>query len=203
MWAADAENGTIVMNVTAQCLGLFIDINNTLYCATSDEHQVIAKSLDEGAYPIEVVAGNGSCGSTADQLCLPNGIFVDLNFNLYIADFKNHRIQKFQLGEMNGQTVVGINVPETISLNGPTAVVLDADNYLFIADTWQHRIIGSGPTGFRCLVGCVRIIKTVDTTLNGPRSLAFDNSGNLFVSDHGNNRILKFVLATNSCGMSD
>jgi hypothetical protein len=136
IWAADAEDGTIVMNVTAQCLGLFIDINNTLYCATSDKHQVVAKSLNEGAHPIEVVAGNGSSGSKSNQLYLPNGIFVDLNFNLYIADYGNNRIQKFQLGQMNGQTVVGITVPETISLNGPTAVVLDADNYLFIADTW-------------------------------------------------------------------
>ncbi len=86
---------------------------------------------------------------------------------------------------------------------GPTAVVLDADNYLFIVDRWTSRIIGSGPTEFRCLVGCATTFKPGDTILNGPRSLAFDSSGNLFVSDRENNRILKFILAINSCGMSD
>jgi sugar lactone lactonase YvrE len=203
MWAADAENGIVVMNVTAQCLGLFIDINNTLYCASSDKHQVIAKSLDKPAHPIKVIAGNGDCGSTPEQICHPNGIFVDLNFNLYIADYKNDRIQKFQFGQTSGQTVVGSNAPRTITLSGPTGVILDADNYMFIVDMHTHRIIGSGPTGFRCLVGCATTINKEDTTLNGPRSLAFDSSGNLFVSDRENNRILKFILATNSCGMSD
>ena len=60
----------------------------------------------------------------------------------------------------------------------------------------QNRIVGSGPNGFRCIVGC-----TQTNQFDGPRSLGFDSYGNLFVSDRENNRILKFELIANSCGM--
>jgi hypothetical protein len=204
MWTTDAENGTIVMNVPQQCLGLFIDINNILYCASSDQHQVIAKSLDEDAHSIRVVAGNGYCNATSNQLCHPNGIFVDLNSNLYVADFANRRIQKFLIGQSNGQTVAGNGAIGTVDLSGPTAVVLDADNYLFIVDMTLKRIVGSGPDGYRCLIGCTSESSAVDgRTFTGLRHLAFDSSGNIFVTDRENDRILKFFLATNSCGMSD
>jgi glucose/arabinose dehydrogenase len=70
----------------------------------------------------------------------PYGIFVDVNFDLYIADNKNNRIQLFKSGHLNGTTVAGDN---TISseLWEPSDIVLDADGYLFIADSGNNRII--------------------------------------------------------------
>ena len=32
----------------------------------------------------------------------PHGIFVDINFTLYVADHTNSRVQRFALGEVNG-----------------------------------------------------------------------------------------------------
>ena len=84
----------------------------------------------------------------------PYGIFVDINFDLYVADCSNSRVQLFQLGQSNALTVAGSAAPGTITLNCPTAIVLDADKYLFIADYNNHRIVGSGPNGFQCVVGC-------------------------------------------------
>ncbi len=81
----------------------------------------------------------------------PNGIFVDNNFNLYVADTGNHRIQFFQSGQLTATTVVGKGAPGTISLYNPTDVLLDADGYLFIVDSGNYRIVGSASNGFRCI----------------------------------------------------
>ncbi|CAF4128305.1 unnamed protein product, partial [Rotaria sordida] len=56
--------------------------------------------------------------------------------------------------QLNGITLAGNGAINTITLNCPSGIVLDADNYLFIVDSSNHRIVRSGPNGFRCLVGC-------------------------------------------------
>jgi sugar lactone lactonase YvrE len=118
-----------------------------------------------------------------------------------VADSKNNRIQLFQLGQLNGITVAGNeSSTTTITLNQPTEIVLDADKYLFIVDSGNHRVVGSGPTGFRCLVGCSDDPKgSASNQLNGPTSLSFDSYGNMFVTDSENDRIQKFILSTKLC----
>jgi sugar lactone lactonase YvrE len=73
--------------------------------------------------PVVVVAGTGVSGSAANQLNSPNGIVVDLNFTLYVADYENNRVQRFWYGELNGTTVVGSGATGNIILNGPTVLV--------------------------------------------------------------------------------
>jgi DNA-binding beta-propeller fold protein YncE len=196
----NAARSTTVMYVTDQCHSLFIDINDNLYCCINSDHQVIKKSLkDPIENPSTIVAGTGSEGSLSNMLDNPRGIFVDINFDLYVADSNNNRIQLFKSGELNGITVAGDGAPQTITLSEPSGMVLDADKYLFIVDRDYHRIIGSGPNGFRCLVGCSTILGLAPHQLYGPFTLSFDSYGNMFVADQRNNRIQKFFLSTNSC----
>ena len=124
---------------------------------------------------------------------------MDSNFNLYVADSGNHRIQFFKNNQLNGTTVVGSGAPGTISLNLPTAITLDGNGYYFIVDLGNNRVVASGLTGFRCIVGCSGQSGSSPSQLSTPRSLAFDTDGNLFVADTDNIRIQKFVLASNSC----
>jgi len=195
--AFNATQSVSVMNVKAYCLGLFVDLNNDLYCSMQDYPQVIKKSLNDNTTTSIIVAGNGSNGSSSNMLYQPVGIFVDINLDLYVADSKNNRIQRFTSGQLNGATVAGDDL--TITLDRPTGIVLDADKYLFIADCYNHRITGSGPYGFRCLVGCFEISSSASNQLAYPTSVSFDNFGNMFVTDRSNHRIQKFLLATNSC----
>ena len=189
------------MTVNSPCSGLFIDISNTLYCSMGSHHQVLKRSLNDSATTTTTIAGSASSGSGSNQLNYPLGIFVDINFDLYVADSGNDRIQLFPSGELNGITVAGSGSPDiTITLSLPYAVVLDADHYLFITERGNHRIIGSGPYGFRCLVGCSGS-GSGSNQLNNPTSLSFDIDGNLFVADSYNNRIQKFILMIKSCGM--
>ena len=185
--------------VGAYCLGLFVDFNNNLYCAQDGRHQVVRKSLDSPVNAlITIVAGTGCAGSDSNMLHYPNGIFVEMNLDLYVADCWNHRIQVFRSGEMNATAVAGNGSSGTIAICYPTGIVLDCDGYLFIVDCFNNRIVGSGPDGFRCLMGC-NGSGSASNQLSSPFSLSFDRDGNMFVTDRDNNRIQKFLLSSNSC----
>ena len=129
----------------------------------------------------------------------PQGIFVDINLDLYVADRYNHRVQLFPFDQSDGITVAGSgSSPSTIPLNHPVAVVLDANKYVFIVDHGNSRIVGSGPNGFQCLVGCNGRGSSANK-LHNPRAMSFDKYGNIFVVDAANHRVQKFELKKNSC----
>jgi sugar lactone lactonase YvrE len=200
-WSINTTSIAPAMYVTQSCSGLFVDINNTLYCSLANLNQVVTKSLDDSSNTLRIVVGTGCAGLAPDMLYSPNGIFVDINFNLYVSDSSNNRIQLFQSGQLNATTRAGYGAPGTITLFYPTSVVLDVDGYLFIVDRNNHRIIGSGPNGFQCVLGCSGASGSASNQLYYPQTMAFDSYGNIFVADTNNGRIQKFVLATNSCGM--
>ncbi|CAF4176744.1 unnamed protein product, partial [Adineta steineri] len=193
-WTLNATNSTVAMNVKYICAGLFVDINNNLYCSPVNYHQVNMKSLNSNSNMWIIAAGTGCAGATSNTLHDPRGIFVDTDLNLYVADFTNDRVQKFLSKQANGITIAGTGATGTISLNGPNGIVLDADGYVFIADYYNNRIVGSGPNGFRCLLGCSSIAGSTSNQLNLPTSLSFDSYGNMFVADSSNHRIQKFIL---------
>jgi hypothetical protein len=200
-WTWTSNTSVTAMNVNGSCDGLFIDSNNTLYCAISLLHQVMKLSLNDSTKTPQVIAGNGFNGSASYMLSDPRGIFVDLNFDLYVADCGNNRVQLFHSGQLNATTVAGNGSVENITLYCPTAIVLDADKNLFIADNGNHRIIELTANSSRCVVGCSGNGST-SFQLSHPTTLSFDSYGNIFVTDQDNNRIQEFILATNSCGKS-
>jgi hypothetical protein len=197
---SNTNTSLTVMNVDSSCSGLFVDINDNLYCSIWDYHQVVKRWLKSSAMTSTVVAGTGILGDASYELNIPIGIFIDVNLDLYVADCENDRVQLFQSGQPDGITVAGSqSLNPTISLNRPTGIVLDAQKYLIIVDNNNGRIVGSGPNGFRCLVGCFGK-GSQSNQLNFPATLSFDRSGNMFVVDESDHRIQKFDYLQNSCG---
>jgi hypothetical protein len=191
----NTTSSVVIMNVSESCFSIFVDINNTIYCSMEDHHQVVKKSLNRYLDNLTIVAGNGCNGSASNMLNYPCGIFIDINFDLYVADSFNHRIQLFSLGNLSGETLVG-----NATLLYPTGVILDVDQSLFIVDSGNHRIIVWRSGSFQCLVGCSTENGSASNQLFSPTTLSFDSYGNMFVVDTGNDRIQKFLLARNSCG---
>ena len=198
--AVNASNNTVVMHVNGFCAGLFIDIADNLYCSMDPPHIVAKQSLKNASSNYTIVGGNGTAGNGSTMLDRPRGIFIDTNFNLYVADCKNNRIQLFPWGQCNGITIPMNGSSGSFILSCPTKVVFDGDGYLFIVDHENHRILGSYSTGFRCIIGCTASSGSGPGQLDRPYSLSFDNHGNLFVADYGNSRVQKFLLLTNRCG---
>ena len=199
-WTLNSTFGIPTMYTCKKCYDLFIDISNNLYCSMNTLHRIVAMSLNNNSSTWLNVAGTGASGTTPFTLSSPYGIFVNTNYDLYVADSGNSRIQLFRSGEINGTTVaVNSSSNVTITLKNPTGITLDADGYLFIVDKGNSRILGSGPNGFRCLVGCSGAGST-SAKLSSPYTFSFDSLGNMFVADNANNRIQKFNLITTSCG---
>ncbi|CAF4019055.1 unnamed protein product [Adineta steineri] len=201
-WISNTDTFVNVMNVNSSCFGIFIDINDTLYCSMNDDHKVIKRWLNDSEMISTTAAGTGTRGSASNELNCPTGIFVDLNFDLYVADRDNDRIQLVKFEELNGTTIVGKGSSNNIILlSRPSGIVLDADKYLFIVDQYNHRIIRSRSNDIRCIIGCYGK-GSQSHQLSYPVTLSFDSYGNIFIIDSSNYRIQKFDFLLNSCDNS-
>ena len=91
------------------------------------------------------VAGlsTGSSGATSLQLNNPTGVTFDKNGNMYVADYNNHRIQRFAPNSTNGTTVAGTGTSNaaTTNLNLPTAVVVDDQLNMYITENGNNRLM--------------------------------------------------------------
>jgi hypothetical protein len=198
-WTSNGTDSVSVLHVCESCFVLFIDDRNQLYCATNMDHRVVVTSLDGRVNLVRTVAGTGAAGSTSTTLNQPRGLFVDENFNLYVTDHVNNRVQFFRAGQLNASTVVGNTAPIPFALSFPTFILLDADGYLFVSDNNNNRIVGSGPNGFRCLVGCTQTAGSSMSQLFYPRAFGFFSNGDLVVLDSQNERVQIFNILSNPC----
>jgi hypothetical protein len=198
-WISSSNILVTVMRVDAFCDSLFVDSNDTLYCSMSRKQKVMKTWLNDNAMTSTIAAGTGIRGSALNELNDPLGIFVDINFDLYVADCRNNRIQLFQLGQLYGKTIIGKGSLDGIDeLKCPSAIVLDAEKNLFISDQDNDRIVILGPNGFQCLIGCNKESSEFKQ-LSRPLTLSFDSFGNLYIMDHREDRIEKFLVSNNSC----
>lgn len=145
-----------------------------------------------------IVAGNGTSGPNDNQLKLPHGLFVTTIRSIYVADYYNHRIMRWDSGATIGIRVAGSGVAGmgSTQLNYPTQIIVDSNGYMYISELGNARITRWTPnsTFGMCIAACTGIGGVASSQLNVPRSLAFDSHGSLYVSDSGNHRIQKFQI---------
>lgn len=114
-------------NQQQYALGVAVDTLQNVYVSDYSSNRVM-KWIPRSSSGILVAGiGNGSAGNGSNQLFGPIGIFVDQNFTLYIADYYNHRIQKWSNGSSAGSTVAGSNG----QLNYPTDVIVDTSGTIY------------------------------------------------------------------------
>ncbi|CAF1496412.1 unnamed protein product [Adineta steineri] len=132
------------------------------------------------------IAGGIGYGEQLNQLRGPQGIFIDKNKNIFIADGENHRIVEWKHGAKQGQIIAGGNGRghRTDQLNYPTDVVIDQQTHsIIIADFGNRRVIQWLNQNQQIL------IDNIDCY-----GLTMDKHGFLYVSDYKKNEVRRWKM---------
>ncbi|CAF1461683.1 unnamed protein product [Adineta steineri] len=133
------------------------------------------------------VAGGNENGDKPNQLNGPQGIFIDNDKSVYIADCWNHRIVKWELDSNTGERIVGRNKKgnQDNQLYWPKDIIFDKENKSFIiADYGNKRVIryfGNNQTKQQI------IISNIDCC-----SLTIDKNGFIYVCDDQKHEVKRY-----------
>jgi sugar lactone lactonase YvrE len=165
-----------------------------------------------GYYGATGFLGDGGPATSAG-LMGPQGVAVDADGNIFIADTYHHRIRKVTPDGII-TTVAGSGPPSAYpgdnqggfagdggpaidaQLKFPLDVVVDGAGNLYIADWGNNRIRRVAPDGIITTVAGNGIQGysgdgglSIRASISSPNALAVDGSGNIYVADSANNAI--------------
>ena len=144
-----------------------------------------ARGYPQNPTVLKPVAVWGKAGSGQGEFNEPRGLAADAQGNVYVADTKNDRIQKFSpTGDV--LAVWGEDGEQPGQFKDPHGIAVGPDGSVFVADTWNHRVQKFDPNG--------KFIKEwkPEPGFWGPRGIAVSKNGTVYVTDTGNKRIVSF-----------
>ena len=191
--------------------GVAVDTFGNLYISDTENH--VIRFVNAASGVITTVVGNGTSGysgdnglATAAQLSLPYGIALDVNDNLYIADYENHVIREVSAATGVITTIAGDGTPgfsgnggpaTAAQLNAPAGVVVDQSGNLYIVDQGNNCV-----RAVKVATGVITAFAGTQTPgfsgdggpassaeLLAPFSVALDGGENVYIADFGNNRV--------------
>ena len=164
--------------------GLAIDRQGFIYVADSGNNR-IQKFTSDGAFMNTWQSYSRHFDVKDKKLHSPQGIAIDSDGSVYVADTANHRIRQFTADGQYLNEWGGFG-NENNKMNRPFGVAAQND-ILYAADTGNNRIV-------KFKNGEIVIWESFgdNDTFNQPRGITIDKDKNLYVADSANQRILKF-----------
>jgi DNA-binding beta-propeller fold protein YncE len=178
----------------------------------------LGKNVDDvaGATNVDVCTAAHECmtavaGALNGQFNDPRDVATDAAGDVYVADFLNSRVQKFDASGNLLSVIGGGGHGGEVDL--PTGVATDAHDNVYVAEEGSNRIskfdsaghflfafgkdvVTGGGTGFEvCMVAAsckVGLQGTLGGELAEPHAVAADATGNIYVVDSDNHRAEKF-----------
>ena len=204
------ETGTAPGQFAAP-IGIAADANGNVYVVDHENNRVQKFKVQRinGAWDVQVVTTWGGFGSANGQFNGPYGIALDSSGNVWVADGRNHRLQKF---DSNGRFLASIGSYGTGDgqFITPTWLSFDSTGAYYVAETNADPQNLADP-----YISNQRIQKfNADGTFalkwgtygeNGgqfklPFDIVVDAAGNAYVSDYYNTRLQKFSMTGSNPG---
>jgi sugar lactone lactonase YvrE len=195
--------------------GIAVDAAGNLFIADWGNSRI--RRVDAATRVITTVAGTGDANYTGDggqalaaTLAGPEGVAVDRDGNVFVADSGRNRIRRVDAATGRISTFAGTGEAGSDGDGGaatdamitePHGMATDAYGNLYVADAYARIRMISAATGIVTTVaggGTDRGdgIPATAALLDGPRDVAFDGSGNMFIADWGSSRIRRVDAST-------
>lgn len=195
--------------------GLAVDSSGNVVIADSENH--VIRRIDRATGVISTVAG------AADEPSLPTGVVQDMGERQPMdedpfAETASATMQGYkQQADLSGTVryvVNGTAVPKRFGgdggpairarLNFPTAVAVDRQGHVYLADTMNHRVrVVDAGTGIITTIAGVGQPRyggdggpATAAGLNDPAALALNGRGTLYIADQSNHRVRAIDLTT-------
>lgn len=208
------DGGSALQATLNEPKGLAIDSQGHLFIADSENH--VVRRVDRATGQISTAVG-----------CAPEGAVqtpqLDRSELVYeeeadpLAETSHKTTEQFtQQTDLSGTVryLVGAAAPKRYGgdggpateamLNFPTAVAVDAQGHLYVADTMNHRVrrVDARTGVITTIAGTGQARFSGDggpadrAALNEPAALAIDGQGQLYIADQSNNRVRAVDLKT-------
>jgi sugar lactone lactonase YvrE len=86
---------------------VIVDTNEYMYINEAGNSR-ITRWAPYSSFGVCIAACSGTAGTASIQLNVPHSLAFDSNGSLYVDDFENHRVQKFQILQYRGAYVVNL-----------------------------------------------------------------------------------------------
>ena len=207
--STSATNGVIVAGTGTQGSALnqfgydnkvFVDGTGSIYVGDNYNLRVLKfpSNSSAGTNGAIIAGGNGS-GSGLNQFSTIDGIFVDSNGNLFVADGGNARVIKFSAGST--QSTNGSVVAQSgLSAFGVKSVYVTGDGSIYVADATQNRVLRFPSNSTSATAGTI----VAGGNGNGAAqnqlgsnigAIYVDEAGTIYIPDVNNHRIQKWLAS--------
>ena len=147
----------------------------------------------DGSRGPSLVRQFGTAGTGSGEFNRAEGLGIDAQDRIYVADSCNHRVQIFS---SDGQFIAAYGKPGTApgEMSYPYDVRVDAQGFQYVCEFGNSRVQIFDPQ--HRLVEVLGGAGATPGKMSNPWAIALDSHGNLYVADGGNNRVLKFIRRT-------